>query len=326
MLSEFKRTRKRRFRVRKFPSLIPRRRVLLARVSPALATTLFPLIAALLYAFGALVLKRSSDLGVGLWRTTFVANLIVAGLFSFLWLLGGPPVEKELLWQPGLIAMCLFVGQISQFLALEKGDVSVAVPVFGLKVILVAFFTPILIGDVISVKLWIAAFLSVIGITFLNQKDAGKPHKHLLITFVAGGIGAMSFAVFDVLVQKWGPDWGVGRLLPCIFWINALLSFGLVFRFSAPLSAIRPQAWPWLVGGSVLLGGQSIIFVSTLAVFGKATSANIVYASRGLLSVLLVWVIGHWFMNTEQHLGPRVLRWRLAGALLMMSAIVLVVV
>jgi hypothetical protein len=46
-------------------------------VPPAVATTLFPLIAALLYAFGALVLKRSSDLGVGLWRTTFVANLIV---------------------------------------------------------------------------------------------------------------------------------------------------------------------------------------------------------------------------------------------------------
>ncbi len=298
-----------------------------ACVSPAFATTLFPLVAALLYAFGALVLKRSSDLGVGLWRTTFVANLIVAGLFSLLWLLGGPPVEKEMLWQPGVIAMCLFIGQLSQFLALEKGDVSVAVPVFGLKVILVAFFTPILIGESVSLKLWIAAFLSVLGITFLNRKDAGQPPRHLLITFIAGGIGAIAFAVFDVLVQKWGPAWGgAGRLLPCIFWINALLSFGLIFRFSAPLSAIRPQAWPWLAGGAVLLGTQSIIFVSTLAIYGKATSANIVYASRGLLSVALVWMIGHWFKNAEQHLGPIVMRWRLAGALLMMSAIVLVVV
>ena len=86
--------------------------VLLARVSPEFATTLFPLVAALLYAFGALVLKRSSDLGVGLWRTTFVANMIVAALFSLLWLLGGPPVQKELLWQPGVIALCLFVGQL----------------------------------------------------------------------------------------------------------------------------------------------------------------------------------------------------------------------
>ena len=94
----------------------------------------------------------------------------------------------------------------------------------------------------------------------------------------------------------------------------------------SPLSAVRPKAWPWLVGGAVLFGGQSIIFVSTLAVYGKATSANIVYASRGLLSVVLVWVVGHWFMNNEQHLGPKVMRWRLAGALLMMSAILLVVV
>lgn len=300
--------------------------VLLARVSPALATTIFPLLAALLYAFGALVLKRSSDLGVGVWRTTFVANVIVAGLFSFLWLLGGPPVEKELLWQPGVIAMCLFVGQLSQFLALEKGDVSVAVPIFGLKVILVAFLTPILVGEAVSVKLWIAAFLSVLGITCLNRKDADKPPRHLLITFLAGGTGAVAFAVFDVLVQKWGPSWGAGRLLPCIFWINAVLSFGLVFRFSAPLGKIPGKAWPWLAGGSVLLGVQSITFVSTLAVFGKATTANIVYASRGLLSVVLVWMVGHWFQNAEQHLGPKVMRWRLIGALLMMSAIVLVVV
>jgi hypothetical protein len=62
-----------------------------------------------------------------------------------------------------------------------------------------------------------------------------------------------------------------------------------------------------------------------LAVYGKATSANVVYASRGLLSVLLVWMIGHWFMNQEQQLGARVLRWRLFGAALMLSAIVLVV-
>ena len=108
-------------------------------------------------------------------------------------------------------------------------------------------------------------------------------------------------------------------------WINALLSFGLIFRFTAPLSAIPRQGWVWLTGGSALLGTQSVIFVSTLAVYGKATSANIVYASRGLLSVLLVWMIGHWFMNQEQHLGAKVLRWRLLGAALMLSAIVLVV-
>lgn len=304
----------------------PRRVVLTAGVSPSVATTVFPLISALLYAFGAMQLKRSSQLGVGLWRTTFVANLIVATLFSGLWLLGGRAVDWHDLWQPGIIALCLFFGQTFQFLALERGDVSVAVPVFGVKVILVALFTPLLTGDIVGPKLWLAAFLSVVGIALLNRKEEGQPTRHLGITLLAGGLGAVCFAMFDVLVQRWGPAWGAGRLLPCIFWINGLLSFLLIFRFSAPLRAVPRDAWPWLTLGSALLGVQSILFVSTLAVYGKATSANIVYSSRGLLSVLLVWLVGHWFANAEQDLGPRIMRWRLAGAALMMSAIVLVVV
>ena len=48
------------------------------------------------------------------------------------------------------------------------------------------------------------------------------------------------------------------------------------------------------------------------------------YSSRGLWSVLAVWGVGHWFSNREQHLGSRVLVWRLLGAILMMAAIMLV--
>ena len=73
-----------------------------------------------------------------------------------------------------------------------------AVPVFGLKVILVAFFTPLLIGEAVGMRLWIAALLSVIGITFLNRKDEGKRPKNLLITFLAGGFGAVCFAIFEM--------------------------------------------------------------------------------------------------------------------------------
>lgn len=285
----------------------------------------FPLLSALLYAVGALVLKRSSDLGVGIWRTTFVANLLVAALFSSLWLMGGTPVKYELLWQPAVIALCLLGGQLSQFIALERGDVSVAVPVFGLKVVVIALLTPLIIGEPVEMRLWAAALLSVAGITLLNRKEGGVSPKNMGITLMAGGAGSLCFAVFDVLVQKWGPAWGAGRLLPCVFWINALLSFMLIGKFRAPLSAIRGSAWPWLITGSLLLGVQSIIFVSFIAIHGQATAANVLYSSRGLLSVLLIWTVGHWFANSEQKLGSKVLRWRLLGAALMLSAIVLVV-
>lgn len=284
----------------------------------------FPLLAALLYAVGALVFKRSSDLGVGIWRTTFVANILVAALFSALWLLGGQPVQPGLLWQPAILALCLFAGQLSQFVALERGDVSVAVPVFGLKVVIIALVTPLLIGESVDARLWAAALLSVLGITFLNRTEGGLRPKNMGITLLAGGAGSVCFAFFDVLVQKWGPAWGAGRLLPCVFWMNALLSLTLIGKFRAPLSAIRGEAWPWLVTGSLLLGVQSVIFVSYVAIHGQATAANVLYASRGLLSVLLIWSIGHWFSNAEQKLGAKVLRWRLLGAALMLAAIVLV--
>ncbi|WP_038171205.1 DMT family transporter [Verrucomicrobium sp. BvORR106] len=290
------------------------------------AIIVYPAIAALMYVFSALLFKRSSESGVGLWRTTFVANQIVGLLFALLWLLGGREVTWDILWQPGVIALCLFIGQLSQFLALEKGDVSVAVPIFGLKVVLVAVFTPLVVGIPVSLLLWIAAFLSVAGITLLNKKHEGKRPKNIGITLMAGGVGAVSFALFDVLVQKWGPQWGVGRLLPLIFGMNAVLSFSLILLFKAPLREIPKTAWKWLCGGSMLLGTQSIIFVSTVAIYGRATAANIIYASRGLLSVALVWLIGHWFANQEQNLGGKVLAWRMAGAALMMTAIVLVVV
>ncbi len=291
---------------------------------PQTATLVLPFAAAVIYVFSALLLKRSSELAVGIWRTTFVSNMVVGLLFSSLWLLGGKEVSPALLWQPGIIAICLFLGQILQFLALEKGDISVAVPVFGLKVVLVAFFTPLMIGDAVGIKLWCAAFFSVLGITFFHKKNQGARPKNIGITLLSGGLGAACFATFDVLVQKWGPSWGPGRLLPVIFWMNALLSFGLIPFFRAPLSAIRTEAWRWLLLGGALLGTQSILFTSTIAMYGAATAANIIYASRGLLTVVGVWLIGHWFGNTERHQGASVMRWRMCGAALMLSAIVLV--
>ena len=69
---------------------------------------------------------------------------------------------------------------------------------------------------------------------------------------------------------------------------------------------------------------QGLMFITSISIWRQATSANVLYSSRGLWSVVGVWAIGHWFTNREQHLGARVLVWRLVGAVLLMAAIVLV--
>ena len=49
---------------------------------------LFPFIASLLYVAATLFVKRTAELGIDLWRITFVANLVTAALFLCVWLIG----------------------------------------------------------------------------------------------------------------------------------------------------------------------------------------------------------------------------------------------
>ncbi len=283
-----------------------------------------PLVAALIYVGGALLAKRSSELGVGVWRTAFLSNLISAALFALLLPFGGT-FHADLLWQPALVAVFYLLGQLFNFIALQHGDVSVATPVMGLKIIMVAVFTTLLIESDVSVKLWVAAGLSSLAIALLNR-TAGTPRHHVGQTILYSACSATMFAIFDVLVQKWSPAWGLGRFLPVMLGCVALFSFAFVPFFHGPLREVPRAAWPWLLGACVFIGLQSLVFVSAIAGFGEATTANVIYSSRGLWSVVAVWAIGHWFSNREQHLGAAVLRWRLAGALLMMAAIALVLV
>jgi len=283
---------------------------------------LFPLSAALIYVVGALLVKRSSDFGVGVWRTAFLSNLISALIFQLLLPLGGT-FHSELLWQPALVAVLFLLGQLFNFLAIQRGDISVATPVLGVKIILVAVFTTLLLTQVVSGKLWMAAALSSLAIALLNRTGPAR-HHNVGSTILYAGLSGTVFALFDVLVQKWSPSWGAGRFLPVMFGFVAIFSTVLIPFFRAPISAIPQEAWGWLASGCVVLGFQSMAFVMTVAKFRNATSANVIYSSRGLWSVVAVWGIGHWFANREQHLGANILRWRLAGAVLMMAAIALV--
>jgi drug/metabolite transporter (DMT)-like permease len=280
------------------------------------------LLAAFLYAAGALVIKRSAELGVGVWRTAFVANLVCALLFLPLLALGGE-IHAGLWWQPVLTGTCFVAGQWLTFIAFERGDVSVATPVLGIKILLVAVLVTAIGGQSLPPRIWAAAGLATLGIALLNRRPAaGVPHD-IGRTVLTAGAAATVFAVFDVLVQLWSPRWGTGRFLPLTLGAAALLSFALVPRFRAPLSAINRPAWPWLAGGALLIGLQSVIFVSTIARWGQVAVSNVAYSSRGLWSIVLVWLASRWLGGRERVEG-RLLAWRLAGATLMISAVALV--
>lgn len=287
---------------------------------------ILPLLAALGYVGGALSLKRASELGVGLWHSAFACNVLAGLLFQGLLLLGGPGQPLAMWWQPLLLASLFLCGQILTLFSLQKGDVSVATPVLGLKIILVALFSTLLIGQSLGWALWLAAILSTVGIAVLNHtgahKDGGRARA--TTTILSAGGAAACYALCDVLLQKWAGAWGAGRFLPLAMGMMGLLSLALVRLFPSPLLALPRPALRWLGGGGVVFVLQSMLFSMVIAHFGTATASNVIYSSRGVWSVVAVALLGHWFRSPEKALGGSILRWRLGGAALMFAAILLV--
>jgi hypothetical protein len=66
--------------------------------------------------------------------------------------------------------------------------------------------------------------------------------------------------------------------------------------------------------------------MATIAIWQDAPGVNVVYATRGLWSIALVWHVGHHLRNTERHsAGPRTMLQRACAALLLLGAVALTV-
>ncbi len=288
---------------------------------------LFPLLASLLYVIAALFFRQAATLGVGPWRTALVCNVLTGIAFFGIWPLGGALPGWSALWQPLAVAGLFIGGQLCTFLALEKGDVSVATPVMGIKLILVAFFTTLLLAETVRPGLWAAAVLSVAGIALLHRTPRHHRRPEFLArTILLALLAGAAYALFDVLVMKWVPAWGAGRFLPAVMALSGILSLGFLPLCQGKLSEIRVPQWRALLGGSAFMAAQAMVLITTLAIFQDGTAVNVIYNLRGLWSVAAVWLIGHWFGNVERQLGTEILRTRLLGALALSAAVALVFV
>jgi len=275
------------------------------------ASLLLPLVSALGYAFAAIMLKRGTD-GAGPWRVNFMSNWVQAALFSFLWLL---PTDHAASWRNiahALIAGAIFfVGQVFTFLALSRGDVSVATPVLGAKVIFVALYSAALGTEKIGPATWCAVLLTAGATALLGS---GSPHTHrdaIFRSLLYGLTAAAVYALTDIV-----------HYLPMMFYAVAGLSLTLlpiIFRDQREVSA---ASWRWMIGGSSVLACQAAGITLSIITIG-ATATNVLYNSRGLWSVILVWTVGHWFGNAERSHGRAVMLRRFGGSMLLLAAIVL---
>tara|TARA_R100000789_G_scaffold98335_1_gene102026 strand:+ start:9674 stop:10591 length:918 start_codon:yes stop_codon:yes gene_type:complete len=283
---------------------------------------LLPLIASLLFVGGLIFVKRLTIAGVTPWTVAFLSNQCAAVFFTAYWFVGGPGQPWFMLWQPAIIAALYVMGLSFTFLAIERGDVSVATPVFGVKVLFVAILVTLTTAKQLTAIMWLAAILAVAGIVLIQWTSPSGNRKKLFLAIGFALSAAMSFATFDVLVQKWAPAWGAGRFLPIVYWMVAVFSVVLLKGFQLHVVKDSSLRLP-LIAGSVLIAFQAIFIVSTLSLFGDATRVNIVYATRGLWGVLFAWATAMKWGGAEAKVPVRLMLLRLSGAVLLTAAVIL---
>lgn len=284
-----------------------------------------PLICAFLYAIASLSMKRALAEGAGATRSVFVTNACFFFGLLPLWWFFPSPVDPALLWAPALAGLVAFGGGLFQFMALKLGDVSVATPLLGGKVLFVALFSTVILGNVLPLSWWGGAVLAGLGVFFLGQVPGGHRHGSKLgLTILLSLLSVASFALMDIVIAGWGETFGFQRFVVVQQVVTFGLSFALIPLFRAPLASMSRSCWPWLLLASVIIVGQYYLLNWTIAIYKDPTAINIFYSSRGIWSVILVWGIGPVFGNRERGLGWPVFWRRVLGACLLFMAICLV--
>ncbi len=284
------------------------------------------LVCAIVYTAASLFLKSAIERGATASQLALVTNLAGAVVTQPLWFFDRPEVANAPLWQPLLCSVILFAGQACTFAALSRGDVSVATPLLGTKIILVTLINAVVFGVAVSLRWWVAAALGSLAIALIAGGRSRGPARAVGITVLFSLAGATCYSMTDVLVQHWGGTFDEMVFPPVLFGVVGLMS--LIYYGVLDRSAFKPgrAALPILTLGAFLFGAQIAGFFFALVLSRDATAANIVYSSRSVWSVAAAWGLGHMLKLRDLEAGHQVMFRRLVGAILLFGAIILILI
>ena len=286
---------------------------------------LFPLFSSVTFVFGMMYASQAIRRGASTWTGTFYGNLWLGIIWLIIGISRWDVIAFAEWWKAVTVGMLFFSGQCFTYMAFRYGDVSVATPVFGVKILFVAGLTSLSTRQNLSAAVWIAAIVATIGIILIqygggaNQQSA---KKSILLTVVMALMAAGCMSLFDVCLQRWGVAAGALRFLPVLFVSAAIFSCVLlpwVDRVSR-LKSVR--ALQPIIIATVLMPLQSMGMTIALSQFGDATRVNIVYALRGLWAIVFAWLLAHSFEGGERHVSRSVMLRRATGAILLTGAVI----
>lgn len=269
------------------------------------------------------VLRRPKSLAQLLAISHVLQGAVSLPLLWFFWPADMPHVSVY--WKP-IVAESLFyfVGQAGLFTALRYTDASRVSPLLGVKVVILAILSSVLLGQMLTPVQWFAVVLAVSAAFVLNHSGGSIPWRAGVGLLMAWAGYSQSDFFIRVYIDQMAPMAPIKASLIGMY--MSYLLCGLVGVAMLPWYGSRnwrdwrdaaPFAYTWFIA--------MLCFYGALAAAGLVLAA-ILQSTRSLWSLVIGAILAHHgYHALEQHVAKGVLIRRAVGAMMMVIAITLYV-
>ncbi len=285
----------------------------------------FPLVAAALYSLSVILVKLATD------GNRLSPNSILVFMNVSMWLFFLPSLftdggikDISLVWQPIVVGIFFAMGNFATFLCAHKGEVSLMTPIMGVKILFVLLLSKVLLGMELPATMVSAGIICCAAVFIMGySKGAGSGGKEW-ITFALAMWACTSYAACDVLIQKFSPNFSAISML-CISNFVLILSCAPYFgTFARDIKRASKRTLTLGFFASTLMVIEALFMFMALTHGVSAPLCNILYNTRGIMSVAFVYAIGRHVCGLETLTQGSAIR-RTIGSLMILGAVALAV-
>lgn len=274
------------------------------------------------YALASLVLKRAMALGGGVLVLMVLGNLLTTLCFALILGLEGLLMAAEGVAWAVLGGLGFLAGQVFSVWAVKSGEVSVQTPLMGAKTVIVAVLSVGLGIESLGWMGWLSVMVSMLAVFLIAGGTLAAIRNHIKTLFIVIG-ACVGFGVTDIVVAAQAKVYGTQSFIMLVVLVAGGLS-PLFLLFRDKRQKLSLGSWRMAVFGGLLIAMQALGMNLAIGYYEQPTVTNVIYSSRGVIGVGLVWLIGNWFTNVEIiTTPPSIMRKRLIGSVLILLAVAL---
>ena len=284
---------------------------------------LYPFVAAVFYCASIMLVKYASQSKKLSGLSMLVMNNLLSGLVFI------PAIffeakfpDVSIIWQPMIASAFCAIGNVATFSCAERGEVSLMTPLMGIKTLMVIMFARVFLDVDLPHTITIAGVICCCAVFIMGFSNKSLRTEKLAITVFLAIVACFSYALCDVFIQKYAPNFSRNAMLSLTSVAMPLSIIPLLPKFFREVFSCDKKTL--LLGSSsavLMIGEMYLMFISISGELG-ASLCNILYNTRGLMSVVLIYFLGKYFIKLKELSSASAIQ-RSVGAIMILIAVVI---